>query len=87
MIVIQLLQAYASQLSLLKVSLMTQIQRPWQSVRNTRIRISGKNQLKLSLTHLRKERCSLKRCLHLSEPFLLGSSEVLFIRETKIMRW
>jgi hypothetical protein len=57
---------------------MIQILRPWQSVRNAQNEINGKRPLKLSLTHLRKERCSLKWYLHLPEPFLLGSSGFSF---------
>jgi hypothetical protein len=41
-------QTYASQLLLLKISLVIQILRPWQSVRNARIGISGKKQLRLA---------------------------------------
>jgi hypothetical protein len=57
MIIALLLQIYASQLSLLKISLTIQILRPWQSARNTQTETSGKKQLKLSVTRLRKEMC------------------------------
>jgi hypothetical protein len=55
--------------------------------KTTRTRINGKRQLKLSLTRLRKETCSVMWCLHLPEPFLLGSNVFLFEKETKIMMW
>jgi hypothetical protein len=45
--------------SLLKVSLPIQILTPWQSAKGAQIGINGRKQLRLRLTHLKNERCSL----------------------------
>jgi hypothetical protein len=60
MIIVLLLETYASQLSLLIISLTIQILRSWQRVRNARTGTSEKKQFKVSLTRLRKEMCSQK---------------------------
>jgi hypothetical protein len=54
MILVLQLSTQASQPSLQKVSLLIQIQRPWQSVRNIRTEINGRKQLRLSKVRLRK---------------------------------
>jgi hypothetical protein len=59
MIVVLQLSTYASQPSLLKISLLIQILRPRQSAKGARTGINGRKQLMLSLTRLKRERCSL----------------------------
>jgi hypothetical protein len=59
MIVVLQLLTHASQPSLLKVSLSIQILRPWQSAKGAQTGINRRKILRLNLTHLRKERCSL----------------------------
>jgi hypothetical protein len=85
-IILQLLQTYASQPSLLKISLTIQVLKSWQGVRNARTETSRKRQLKLRLTYLRKERCLQMSDLHLPELLMLCSSGFSFDREIKIMR-
>jgi hypothetical protein len=59
MIAVLQLSTHASQPSLMKMSLLIQILRAWQSAKGAHTRINGRKQLRLSLTRLRKERCSL----------------------------
>jgi hypothetical protein len=87
MIVVLLLQTYASLLSLLKISLMIRILRPWQSVRNARTETSGKKQLMMILTRLRKKgvyRSDTYTSQNISCWIQMGFS---FEREMKIMMW
>jgi hypothetical protein len=55
MIVVLQLSTHVSQPSLLRISYLIQILRPWQSAKGARTGTNGKKQLRLTLTRLRRE--------------------------------
>jgi hypothetical protein len=65
MIVVLQLLTHASQPSLLKMFLPTQILRLWQSAKGAQTEINGRKQLRLSLTHLKK-RNMFSNVIHIS---------------------
>jgi hypothetical protein len=87
MIVVLLLQIYASQLSLLKNFFNDSDPKTITKCKKRLDWNKWKEAIKAELNSLKKRKLFKKLYLHLPEPLLLGSNGFLFEREMRIMSW